>query len=72
MYNAVPLPSWPGKQGMCIITRAIRDDEDYEVFAEQIADATGQGYTIQNTAINGAVNDHKFAWAILTARVVEQ
>lgn len=70
-YIAVPNPNWSGKQVACIITRCFDDNEDRAIFLEQLAEATGKGYTIQNCGINGTARDNLLAWAILTAKVIE-
>lgn len=71
MYNAVPLPNWPGKLGLKTITKTVCDAEDYRIFQDQVTEATGEGYTIESCGINGAMHDNPVAWAILTAKVVE-
>lgn len=71
MYNAVPLPNWPGKLGLKIITKAICEKDDYLIFQNQVAEATGEGYTIENCGINGSVGEKHVAWAILGANVIE-
>lgn len=70
MYDAVPLPNWPGKQGVCIITRCITGDEDMMGFANDVSERTGEGYTIQSCGVNGSATEVLLAWAILTAKVV--
>lgn len=70
MYNSISNANWPGKQGMCIITRCITDDEDMMDFANTVSERTGEGYTIQSCGINGSATEVLLAWAILTAKVV--
>ena len=70
MYNTISNANWPGKQGMCIITRCITGDKDMMDFANAVSERTGEGYTIQSCGVNGSATEVLLAWAILTAKVV--
>ena len=39
MYNAVPLPNWPGKLGLKTIVKTIGEKEDYRIFQDQVTEA---------------------------------
>ena len=72
LYNSKANKDWPGGQGIKVITRNIRDNDDVEVFIDQVTASTIEGRTIKSCGVNGTPETHMLMWAILTADIVSE